>query len=425
MIKNRTPEPAPEPETLSCRERNELAQSHPSFYPKVKGELSQRAWEKTILACEGRLPVSKLPSEARDLYGKNLIRIMGEILHHDGVCLEPPPDDEGCLETFARNLSAFENQRVRSGTTGGSTGTAAWSNVVGTLVVVGLNEVQDSLKGIARECELPTFLDIPVTQVLDTHALSPLGKGGTAPHSQIMSSDLGDWKVTRFATRIVVDDMDICNAVPGYWSEVLLQLGRAAGRTRLDRAWATILSNPVLELDGVPVFDPAHGNYSSTPLSVNAIGAAKCAIRRQTILAQEAGQPRPVHLNLAPRFLITTPENESNALQFRRLLQQDDPATDLRIVIESRMTNIGVRDPLSGNTIVGSPTSWMLSCDSTIPWLQTAHLQGQPTPKIRMSWLGPESGEAGRYGLAVDVNWPIAVKVADYRSVFFSSGTGS
>ena len=204
------------------------------------------------------------------------------------------------------------------------------------------------------------------------------------------------------------------------------QLGRAAKRSWLDLAYSMILANPKIEQDDIELFHVDHGNLGSAVLSDTAIGAACAAIRRQVVIASEGPEGQQIqHGNIRPRYLIVTPELETTARKALRLMKLDDPEIDLELRMKSRLTDIGVRNPLTKETIKGTPTNWMVSASKDIaPWLLCGILSGQAQPRIRASEFNP-ANNAGRYGLAVDISWAVACKLADYRGVYFSTGTGA
>ena len=150
------------------------------------------------------------------------------------------------------------------------------------------------------------------------------------------------------------------------------------------------------------------------------------AIRRQVVIASEGSEGQQIqHGNIRPRYLIITPELETTARKVLRLMKLDDSNLDLELRIESRLTDLGVRNPLTRQTIKGTPSCWMVSASKDVaPWLLQGILTGQAQPRIRASEFSP-ANNAGRYGLAVDISWAVACKLADYRGVYFSTGTGA
>ena len=94
------------------------------------------------------------------------------------------------------------------------------------------------------------------------------------------------------------------------------------------------------------------GTLAALALGPASIAAACAAIRRQVIVTPEDSDSVQIqHLNLQPRYLVVPPELESLAQELLRLRKLDDPSLDLRLRVESRLSNIGVRNPLDGGTV--------------------------------------------------------------------------
>jgi len=414
--------------TLPWAERQRArANAGLSFYPKVTGEMTRRDWEMTFDAHEGALHPSKLPERLRALYDRPWPRILQEALYSDGMIVPPPGDDEVC-RLFWSDVS---RGRTGAAVSGGNVAAAAFANRVNTWVLDGYAEGQDSLDGIVAEDELTNYLPAPIIQSLDTHSLKPVPKGGTAEDTQLAVEAFGDWRLTRFARKATIDEQDMVNDVPGSLRKNLAALGRAAKRAWLDWAWATILSNPVLDLDGVALFDAAtHKNlvtgaitdFSATLPTANPgpMAAAFAQMRRQ-VVATNDGSGQIQHINLEPAFVICTPDLEWDMHRLFFPMIQSGCMVEIRV--ESRLTDIGVRNPLTGEVVTGSRGNWLLSADSTVaPWLLRGVLQGNNGPKIRMSELTAKDAP-GQYGLGVDVSQALACKVCDFRGVVGSITT--
>jgi len=424
MAKTKT---KPEPVLSWEEKRSQRANAGLSFYPKVTGEMSQHDWERVFDAHEGRLDPSKLPEKCRTLYDMPWPRILQEALHHDAMIVPPPGDDEVCRLFF----QGVNRIRTGAGVTSGNVSGAAFQNRVNTWVLDGYAEGQDSLDGIIIEDELTNFLPAPIIQSLDTHSLKPVGKDGVAEDTQLNVESFGDWRLTRFARKATIDEQDMVNDVPGSLRKNLMALGRAATRCWLDLAWSTILSNPVLDLDNLALFEnTTHKNLVTAAISdFNAtlptanpgpMAQAFAMMRRQTVATND-GSGQIQHINLEPAYVICSPELEWDMHRlFFPMIQSGCP---VEIRVESRLTDIGVKNPLTGQVVTGSPGNWLLSADNTVaPWLLRGILQGTSGPKVRMSELNPQDNP-GQFGLSIDVSQALACKLADYRGVVFGNST--
>ena len=130
-------------------------------------------------------------------------------------------------------------------------------------------------------------------------------------------------------------------------------------------------------------------------------------------------------MNLEPKVFVVAPELEVPARRLLRDMMLFDPKLDLQLRVESRLTNIPVRNPLTGVVRTGSPFNWLLSADANIaPWLLRATLAGQTTPRLTVYTLGRHSDDMGQFGLQVDMNWDFGVKLIDFRGVVFGTSNG-
>lgn len=394
------------------------------FRPALDFCPTKTEWGQLFDCREGRIHPSKVSERCRRFADVEMSRVLREAVYQDakqhGRSISPEPDYDVGHQFF----SLMDPERVRSGGFSGGNAVAAFQNRLNTWTMDGFAELQDSLDGVTETVEITNYLPAPVVQAQDMHTLRPLPKGGTAEHAELIVLDFGQWRLVRLAKRARIDEQDLVNDIPGSIRKNLAQLGRAAKRAWLDLAWSTILSNPALDQDGYALFEDIHHiNTSSAGLSDTAIGAASSAIHRQVIMTPESdGGVQFQHMNLKPRYLVIPPELETTARKWLRLMKLDDSEIDLELRIESRMTDIPCRNPLTGATIAGTATNWLLTADNSVaPWLLKGILSGGDRPRIRSSALNP-ADNPGEYGLQIDVSWGIACKAADFRGAYWSSG---
>ena len=87
--------------------------------------------------------------------------------------------------------------------------------------------------------------------------------------------------------------------------------------------------------------------------------------------------------------------------------------------MESRLS-AGVVDPKSGNVYSAAAGSWLLAATST-PSIVLGAMDGNLEPTLRIT---PLVGRAeGQWGLACDCKMDIGAVVADWRPLFFGSGS--
>lgn len=386
--------------------------------------LSRADWEKCFDLHEGRIPPGKCDEHVRTLATRPLVDIFRQAIYEDHV---GPPDaaDNFAVRSFVDMVS-----RTR-GVSGGSVSATVFSNRIDAWVADGFREVPNSLGGVFATADLTTFHPSPVMLAQDVHNLKPLPKGGKAQSSQFDVQSLGDQQIYRMARALTIDEQEFVSAAPGSLSQNIAQLGRSGTRCFLDWAFALILENPVLDQDGKQIFCTDHNNVvtgalsdfnASTPTAnAGPLQTAIGMIRRQHLTLDD-GQAQ--HMNLEPKILIVTPELEVPARRLLREIMLFDEKLDLELRVESRLTNIPVRNPLTGVVRTGSPGNWLLSADSNIaPWLLRATLAGQTTPRLTVYALGRHADDMGQWGLQCDMNWDFGVKLIDWRGVVFGNGT--
>jgi hypothetical protein len=169
--------------------------------------------------------------------------------------------------------------------------------------------------------------------------------------------------ITRQA--IVNDDLDV-------FSNMFPLLGQGAANTEA-KLFARLLEEntglgPKLS-DGKTLFHADHGNLgqAASPLSVNSLGAARVAMRRQKGIAGEA-------INVVPSYLVVPPELETLAEQ---------------VLTEIAATEVANANPFAGKLKLlveprfASATAWYLCAAPGSPdSLQHAYLDGVAGPQL-------------------------------------------
>lgn len=159
---------------------------------------------------------------------------------------------------------------------------------------------------------------------------------------------------------IVNDDLDQV-------MQVMSEGGRAAARLENELVYAQLTSNPTMG-DGVALFHSTHANLGTAgDISVASIGEAIKLMKQQTSV--DAANK----LNLAPKYLICGPTQESEALKF---LSQIVPAQaanvnpysgSLQLIVDAEITN----------------NNYFFACDpSDCETIKLFRLQGEESPVI-------------------------------------------
>jgi phage major head subunit gpT-like protein len=104
---------------------------------------------------------------------------------------------------------------------------------------------------------------------------------------------------------IINDDLSAMERVPE-------MLGRGFRRLESNIIWGLITGNAVTSVDGVALFDAAHGNMGGVgglSISTSGFNTARKAMRKQTDIAGNT-------INLQPSYLFAPTDLEATALQF-------------------------------------------------------------------------------------------------------------
>ncbi|WNG37876.1 hypothetical protein F0U61_32490 [Archangium violaceum] len=158
------------------------------------------------------------------------------------------------------------------------------------------------------------------------------------------NEDSTSYRVEKFGRAIAFSWELVVNDRLGAWLKTQPALGQAARRLEATLIYSLFKENsgagPTMQ-DGIPLFNAAHKNLAA-PSALNAagLGAARLLMRRQTAL--EGG-----HLGLTPRFLVVSPEQETDAeillASTTRTIAagtESDPQAwirNLQLVVESRL----------------------------------------------------------------------------------------
>ncbi len=128
--------------------------------------------------------------------------------------------------------------------------------------------------------------------------------------------------------------------------------GQSARRRELDIVFEILTGNPNMS-DGNPLFDASHGNLAAAgaELSVNSLGEARAAMRKQKGLAGKAV------LNIAPRYLIVPASLETAAEELINSLVNPARSNDTGMVQFIRSLSLVVDARLDES----SETAWYLS----------------------------------------------------------------
>ena len=160
---------------------------------------------------------------------------------------------------------------------------------------------------------------------------------------------------------LINDDLDAFTRIPAMYGNSIAQL-------ESDVVWGIITANPAMA-DGNALFHTTHKNLAGTgtALAVDAVGAARAAMAKQT------GLDKKTVLNVRPAFLIVPASLELKAEQL--VAQNLVPAATSSVVPQSIRTLAPISEP---RLDAASETAWYLAASpNQIDTIEYAYLEGQ------------------------------------------------
>jgi len=205
--------------------------------------------------------------------------------------------------------------------------------------------------------------------------------------------------ITRQA--LINDDLQAFTAMPAAF-------GSSARRTEADLVYAKLTGAPVMS-DTKTLFHADHGNLaaSGTALSVDSLGAARAAMRRQKGIKGES------HLDPQPRFLIVPVVLESKAEAMLNSLVLYGASNGVDNLQWIRNLTL-VSDPRIDDV---SETAWYLAASpAQLDTIVRAYLAGQARP------YHEEQIEFEKDGMGVKCRLDFACGVINFRGLYKNPG---
>lgn len=352
------------------------------------------------------MPTSTLSTiPHRNLDQMRLADLAAVTLRSRGI--DPPENDIEALE------AAFPT-RGRAGTSGGS-GVSELFGVISQWCLDGWRRAPDSLDGVYTIVSADNYLEQQLANVTVHPRMTRVPRGGTAPEVGFAVTSTGV-RLMRFGLQFVLDEQDaIDGARIGLYRVALEEALRAARGMVSDLLWATILGNPTLA-DGEPLFCASRGNVGTGAFSDENLRTAWGTIASQTDRADDGS---PIHLNLQPRYLITSPQGLIRAREFIR--PQVVEGSEILPRSESRLSRTGFVDPVSGE-LLATPNdgAWLLGAPAEQRTsIALLLLRGETEPTVRQTPL-----RQGQWGMSFDIQFAAAAAALDGKGLFYSSADG-
>jgi hypothetical protein len=321
------------------------------------------------------------------------------------------------LQAMGRDLPA--NNLGRSGRlatlqAGFSTGavSAIFTQSIGAVALMAYMESGDFTEGWTTEEDVPNLIETDRPRMSAAPDLTHHPTGGEAEHAH-RSANNEKVKADRFSRTMEVDENDFINDRFQLLRDTPRDFGRAARRLRPNMVAAVLLANDTLA-DGTALFHADHNNLlSSAALSQDNLRAARAALSKvkdgdanlnlqasHLVVPSDLGD-LAVQLVMSAVISNDSGTGQTNPLRMRNIMPVD----------EGRLAN-GVVNPLTGNSLAGSLTTWYLISNEGHT-IEVQFLEGTGrVPQVIVNQL-----TGGKFGLEVTVKHFIGAKALDYRGM--------
>lgn len=217
------------------------------------------------------------------------------------------------------------------------------------------------------------------------------------------------WKLESYGEKFMLTRQMIVNDDLGVFTNIISQFGEMAKRTANGLVYDMLQSKGDFAnfkmADGKSLFDAStHKNYTATGtlLNTESLTTGRTSMRRQKHGAQ--------NLNISPKYLLVSPENEARALQL--IASEADPSS----------SNSGVK-----NIHKNSVTAIVDSELSALPWylaagrntIKTATLQGSGgVPQVQQN-------NSSLSGTEFECVFDFGVMASNFRGLYKNNGSNS
>ncbi|MGE3583043.1 MAG: prohead protease/major capsid protein fusion protein [Hyphomonadaceae bacterium] len=323
----------------------------------------------------------QLSDAARPYVHETLLDVAKDSLRRSGVSTLGMSPDEVFTRAATHGTSDFPE----------------FTTAVGRRVMLNAYQAAPApIKTIARSTTAADFRAKSSLRISGAGLLEEIGE-----HGEIKSTTRAETKesyaLRTFARMFGISRKALVNDDLGAFNDSARIFGQAAAQTEAAELVQLLESNPQLE-DNTAVFDASRNNFDAggTPISIEAIGDARLAMRK---LTDEDG----TLISVGPKYLVVSAELETAAQQFVAAYQalhfsETNPFSTLTVLVEPRLAAF----------------SWYLFADpASAPVLEYAHLAGASGPVIesRPAWttLGMETRAYLDFGAGF-VGWKGAYK---------------
>lgn len=306
-----------------------------------------------------------------------------------------------------RNVRGLEPMELAGRAFSTSDFPAIMSNLADVVLQAAYTEVPATWRSWCRVGSANDFKAQHRVRMGELPELEPVLEAGEYKMADLMETK-DSFAIGTFGKKFALTRQAIINDDLGAFTRIPQLFGAASSRTINRAVYALLKGNPKIAEDGKAVFHADHNNLgTAAALSIDALDAARVAMRRQTGLRKDKEK---VTLNLTPSILLLPPELETLALQ---ILYSD---TDLRYA------NANVKNPFRNAfmPIVEAELEaweWYLTASpSMIDTVEVAFLGGNQSPTLeqQQGWNVD--------GIEYKVRLDFGVWLYEYRGLYKNPG---
>jgi len=248
-------------------------------------------------------------------------------------------------------------------------------NIANKSLVAGYNETPGTWNQWMGTLDVKDFKINTRVKMSEAEEFLPLAELTPIQESTVIDKK-EEYKVSTFARRFGISREAFINDDLGGFSRIPQLFGAACARTINTRAYAFLLSNPLMKEDGLAVFHATHNNLVTGPGTV--VSQTSLGVQRKNLRLQKGLAGKQI-LNLTPSIILAPVTQEQ--LILKELNASFVPTAAANGRLEWVQSLRPVFEPNLDLLPGGSTTAWyMIAANSAIDSFHVIFLQGNRTP---------------------------------------------
>lgn len=280
------------------------------------------------------------------------------------------------------------------------------ANVANKSLMAAYEQAPSTFAPFVQERSVPNFKAISSVRLSQGGTLQKVNEHGEYKRGSLQEYG-GSYTPDTFGLIIGATRKLLMNDDLGAFTVIPASLGLRARQIENQAFWDLIISNPVMDEDGLALFHATHKNLASpgTVISVASIGAGRAAMRSVT---DQDGYP----INISPSYIVTPAALEILADQYTTQITPNlsgsvnpfaQGANKLQTIAEPRLD-------------ANSTTAWYMFADkSKVPMVEIARVNGQ----------GPRISTREGFdidGMETKISYDFGIKILDWRGFYKNPG---